>query len=916
MRQIRFLMVAAFVMLSAPGWAQTTTGRLIGTTVDERGVGLPGVTVTISSPALIGGEQVKATDARGEFVFLSLAPGEYSVAAEIGGYMPQERARVKVSVGGAAALTIVMPAGRFTGEIDVRDETPVVDPNQVGAGQIFDAAYMQDSAVGSANRSYTSVIGQAAGVDLMRAAGWAWPSVFGSLYSENAYFLDGVDTTTAFYGEWGFTLNFDAVQEIALETGGFEAEFGRATGGIINVVTKSGGNLYAGTLDARYRGNSFQESGDFFDPSHLASQYWNAGATLGGRVVRDRLWFFASWQGFLNDETPFGSPTTQSTEDQNYMAKLTWAANASWRIVAKYTGNPWHIDNANASQFVSPEATGRNQGDVDAFSGELMGVLSDNLFLNLSGGRTAWVFDIHPSSGDLQTISHYNFDNNELTENFDYLRRFDDLRDDLSADLTWFVDGLGGSHEFKSGIEYSGTASEGGACTTGTTSTDGCTQGSSGFLFYDLGSDDPIPYLMLEDETAGPGSYDGSVRTAFAQDAWRVTRDLTLKIGLRYDTVSYWNNDGARVADMDKLQPRMGAAWDLTGDATSVLRASWGRYLHPNSLSLPQFASTLSQPDLFWYSCTTLMQAGSAEECAAMAADLGWDYSTDREGWDIHGWVLAPWERYSSEPGRIDPSLRATYADELLFAYEREVGARSSIELTYVNKKTRDVFEDSCNGNLTAPSSDAACDYFVITNLPDLRRDYEALIVRYETRRLSWLTLLTSYTLSKSRGSVENISNAGSDFDIYPWHFTNRYGYLSNHRRHWLKLNGFFNIEGDWTIAFDAFWNSPFTWTPYENRADNPAVPYGRHHLEPRGSREASSEYQLDLQLAKGFTAGGVRFVLIGSVLNALSSEQPTSVCEHISGCGFHDDGVPIAMGDSTEWQLPRRYELGFRVEF
>jgi len=104
MRQIRFLVVAPVVMLSASALAQTTTGRLIGTTVDERGVGLPGVTVTISSPALIGGEQVKATDARGEFLFLLLAPGDYTVRAELPGFVPQERREVRVPLGGAAAV--------------------------------------------------------------------------------------------------------------------------------------------------------------------------------------------------------------------------------------------------------------------------------------------------------------------------------------------------------------------------------------------------------------------------------------------------------------------------------------------------------------------------------------------------------------------------------------------------------------------------------------------------------------------------------------------------------------------------------------------------------------------------------------------------------------------------------------------
>ena len=148
------------------------------------------------------------------------------------------------------------------------------------------------------------------------------------------------------------------------------------------------------------------------------------------------------------------------------------------------------------------------------------------------------------------------------------------------------------------------------------------------------------------------------------------------------------------------------------------------------------------------------------------------------------------------------------------------------------------------------------------------------------------------------------------DFDVFPWHFENRYGYLSDHRRHRFKLNGFVTLRGDWAIAFDGIWASPFTWTPYETHNDNPEIPYGVHYLEPRGSREANSTYQLDLQLSKGFTVGPVRLVLIGSAFNVFSNEQPVSVCERISGCG------DIAMGEPTNWQTPRRYEFGLRLEF
>jgi hypothetical protein len=307
---------------------------------------------------------------------------------------------------------------------------------------------------------------------------------------------------------------------------------------------------------------------------------------------------------------------------------------------------------------------------------------------------------------------------------------------------------------------------------------------------------------------------------------------------------------------------------------------------------------------------------GSAAECSAAAADWGWGYRLDNAGWDPYGWVLTPWEQYSSEPGQADPDIRATYADQLILAFERELGARTALELSYVDKATRDIVDDTCNGNWPTPTAGSACDYWVLDNIPGLRRDYQAVILRFETRSLDWLTLLASYTWSKSEGNIEYTQNAGYDFDVYPWHFDNRYGFLSDHRTHRLKLNGFVTLQGDWSIAFDGAWSSPFTWTPYEDVSDNPEVTYGAHYLEPRGSRDANNSYQLDLQLTKGFTINGVRLAFIGSAYNVFSNEQPIEVCWHSSGCGTDEDGAPIFMGDPTNYQTPRRYELGFRVEF
>jgi hypothetical protein len=215
MRLARTLVSVGVIALAAASvWAQTTTGRLIGRVTDGEGVPLPGVTITIASPALIGGAQSQVTDDKGEYSFIGIAPGEYTVRAECFGFIPQERARVKVSLGHAVSLTVAMPHGKFTGEITVVDETPVIDPTQVNTGQIFEQSYMQNSAIGSVNRNYLVVVNQAAGVTGGGWFGTPQSKVFGSTIGENAYFIDGVDTTDPVMATATVDMNFDAIGEI------------------------------------------------------------------------------------------------------------------------------------------------------------------------------------------------------------------------------------------------------------------------------------------------------------------------------------------------------------------------------------------------------------------------------------------------------------------------------------------------------------------------------------------------------------------------------------------------------------------------------------------------------------------------------------------------------------------------------
>lgn len=914
------VVVLAVALLAVGGaHAQSTTGRIIGTVTDQGGEGLPGASITIDSDALIGEPKTAIADDDGDFQFISLHPGEYNVRIDLSGFVSQERQEVRVPLGGVAALTIVMPQARFESEVEVVAQTPVIDPTQVNTEQVFDLNYMQQAAVGSDNRNYLYIVGQAPGV-----TGKGNPNVLGSTGAENAYFIDGQDTTDPLTGTWGTLYNYDAIAEVEIQTSGFEAEFGRSTGGLVNVLTKSGGNQFSGTLDLRYQGDNFQKSGDEYDASQLESSFQDISATLGGPLARDKLWFFAAYELVNSERTPSGSATTRDFEGQNYNLKLTWQMAPSWRLMGRASGDPAEIANHNASQFTTPEATSRQKQGADVYALELNALLSDSLMWNTVAGAYRSTIDVAPMSGDLAAPSHFDISTFLTTGNFANQQYTERNRDDIATDLTWFVGSLAGAHEFKIGVQYSKTEFPGVSCLTGTQG-GACTPGSAGYSYEDFGITDEfgnlfftLPFTMTEKVTAGQQNYTGQLATAYLQDSWRVLPNLTLKVGLRYDQVRYDNNADSQIADMNKVQPRLGVAWDITNDAKNVVRANWGRFMDPATLSLPFVLRAGNEPTFSWLSCSTLgpnLGITDPTQCEFFMTQIfGFPYrSDDPDGMDPFGWFQLPGTVTGIGQTLVQPDLRSTYADTLSLSYEREVGQRASVELTFVDKKTRDLFEDTCAGNYPVPTEGADCSEYLLGNLPGLARDYQGFIVRYETRSFSWLTLLASYTYSKSEGNLEWSEGESEDFDLYPWHFENRYGYLRDHRAHRFKLNGFIYIKGDWTIAFDGIWESAFRWEPLAFPFDvmNPSFWYGVYFTEPRGSREGFSASNLDLQLSKGFTISNrVRLVAIGSVYNTFSTENAIAVCSAVSGCGQYETG------EASAWSLPRSYELGFRIEF
>ena len=898
----RFAATCLLLVIAIPAGARTT-GQLAGVVVDNLGAALPGVSVMASSPSQIGGQQLAQTDAQGRFLYPRLAPGLFTVRLALNGFLSLELVEVQVRLDHTTELHVTMSPGMVADEIEVLETTPVVDATQVSLGQTYTSAYLLEASVGRENRDLFDVVGQAAGVDSR-----AGIRVLGSSASENAFLIDGLETTSPVNGLQSISRFsfFEAIDQIALHSAGFQAEYGLATGGIINLVTKSGGNRFRGSIDYRYSNGNMTSSGEHFDPDEETRSVSDLNLSLGGPISRDRLWFFATLQYLLQENTPSGAPTTFQREGIPFLAKLTWQAAPRWSVTGKAVEDAVDATHFGSSPFTAPEATWRFRPQTRLAQTEALGQLSDRLLLGIRAGIQDGEISLAPNDGDLITIGHINSQTGESYGNALWQEYQQADREEVETDLTWFADSAqAGSHEVKAGLRWSKRDLSVDTCYNGHGV---CRAGVESFAFTDsvdeVGGDN-LPLLLEVFTGAGRQDFEGTTTSAYIQDSWRLRPGVTLQLGLRWDRSVLHNDVSAEIADLAMPQPRLGVAWDISADGKNVLKASWGRFMHPSTLSVPFWVAEMNGLWTLWLSCSTILGIPQPSVCAAVAESIGSSHRGDPEGWDPAGWVFG--RNLQSAPNQTASNLEPMVADELVLGFERELFRRTALEVSYVKKNTRDVFEDTCNSNFPAPAENADCDFKIVANLPNARRDYEGWMLRFESRGHDRVHFLTSYVYSESKGSVE--SGLGGDFDHYPYHFVNRDGFLSDHSRHTIKVNGYVRLPYDLSLGVGGWWRSEFRWTPIE--PVGAPVLSGVTFLEPRGSRKGNSLHNLDLQLMKGFRLGPTRLRLIGTVYNLLDNELVTDVCESVTGCG-----TEFEMGDAIAWQQPRRFEVGVRIEF
>src|SRR5215470_843288 len=245
------LALAVALLLLAPiALLAQTTGTIEGQITDQSGAALPGVTVDLAGARLQGARST-VTSADGRYRFLNLTPGDYTVTATLAGFgKVQKKATVTLDSHSEANLSMALST---TAEVTVTGEAPLIDSTSTTAGSNYSGKVVDKLPLSS--RNYADIVFTQPGVqaDTGETQGRSLAiSIYGSTSAENSFLIDGVNTTNVVKGIQGKDINNEFIQEVEVKTSGYQAEYGRNTGGVVNVITKSGGNDFHGGIFGYY----------------------------------------------------------------------------------------------------------------------------------------------------------------------------------------------------------------------------------------------------------------------------------------------------------------------------------------------------------------------------------------------------------------------------------------------------------------------------------------------------------------------------------------------------------------------------------------------------------------------------------------------------------------------------------------
>jgi outer membrane receptor protein involved in Fe transport len=852
------VVVSAILFAARVGHGQTT-GSIEGHLTDSFGGALPGVSVSATSPSLQG-TRTTVADQTGLFRFPAVPPGEYMVRAVLTGFRAAEKA-ASVRLGGAARVDLVLDPLR-TEEILVSGPTSAIDPTSTTTGSNYTSQVITRLPV---SRNYADIVRSNPGVSTDRGDTQGRSlalTIYGATSAENQWIIDGVNTTNVFKGVQGKAINNEFVQEVEVKTGGYEAEYGGALGGVINVITKSGGNTFHGDGFVYYDSTSTAAAKEFKPGDSGIAEMRVAdgsrldyGFDLGGFLLKDRLWIFGAFNRveLRGDLSRVISSTYVSSEDRFpfdstenlYSTKLTWNAAPSTTLVGTVFADPSSTSGAAGADprqglgavyvepVVSPDRStwysARKQGGAD-FGLRLTQLFGSRAIAAFQGGY-------HVDNNELQAPDGIRYEDDTCVGGTDQnpcdfppepnsisggygLIRFEDraasTRQQYQGDVTLFE----GNHEIKAGGGYAVGQSTGTPLLTGEQAVGTLNQWGTLYYIHRFFA------RSLEDPTPVPaGLRRGQARNfgVYLQDSWRAAPNLTINAGLRWDGENTVDYQGETILGLSTWQPRVGVVWDPWKDGKTKIFAFAGRF----SYGLP------TAQNLWAYGNITRLWTFNFDP-----VDTTQDPSVPHHGDTV---VVA-----GGPFGQgIDSGIVATYQDELTMGVERSFGPSLTVGLKGTYRRLGNAVENRCDFDagseetgynscaLITPGSSGpfasgdvpTCNGFVDDETyyaceprgpasPPAKRVYRGIELFARKSVGGDLWIQASYVYSSLRGNYDGGVNEGlygatlpglnQDFD-YPalWH--NGYGILALDRPNRFRLDGFWVSPWRLSVGLQAF---------------------------------------------------------------------------------------------------------------
>ncbi|MCA1581850.1 MAG: TonB-dependent receptor [Acidobacteria bacterium] len=805
----------------------TQTGTLSGTVRTSQGDPLPGVTITLTSPALQG-QRTAVTAVNGDYIARGLPPGDYKATFSMPGMTAVER-DLPVTLAGTTKLDVAMELSKFSESVRVTGEaiSPIAT-TQLGAN--YRNEEINKLPVGrNLNNIAANTPGITGGTVVAGQADPHTPNagqvhINGGQAFDNVFLIDGTDINDNLFGTANNLFIEDSIAEVQVLTGGIPAEYGRFGGGVINAITKSGGNLFSGTARVDFTNTDWTKKTPFEESRNLprvdkTNKAYTA--TLGGPILKDGLWFYGGGRfAKLTDSVVLsesGIVVPTSDDNKRYEGKLTGNI-ANHTLQASYLKNDRTEETFGLGGYIDPRGKINRTLPNTRWAASHNGVWTSALFTELKYSEKKFGFrnsggtltDIHESPILARTGPQRVYN----APYFSSLDPEDRNNREASGSVSYFVPTAKlGSHELKAGYEWYDSNRNGGN-----------SQSATGYVIqanFKRNADSTpavdangryIPLFIPTGQTGAAriqnwipvvgARLDIKTKSAFFMDRWALNDHFSFNLGVRYEKVTGDATGGIVTVDSTRWVPRVAAAYDVKGDSRLVIKGSYGQY--SGKYNEREFGqnTNVGKPNLVLYE-----YKGPAGE--------GLDFAP---GFDFANYNIISGS-FPTANVFVDPKIKSPVIDEWTGSVGSAIGKFGYVQLTYVDRKYSSFYEDFIDlstGTTTVNflgRNFGTFDNQLYGNTDSLTRKYQALQFQGRYRITQRWSVDANYTRElKNHGNIEgeaanqpgNPSTAGDYPEIYAADRNFPYGRLAGYQRDKFR---FFNT---YTFALGRFGNLDF----------------------------------------------------------------------------------------------------------